>query len=147
YAPWFQDDWKVTRKLTLNFGLRYDLNKPGVERYGRSNRGFDATMVNPANARIDRSKLINGSQIAGGLLIAEEGQAAVNTDKNNFQPRVGFAYSIDDKTVLRGGYGRYYVNPVGAAGGAPGYPANGFSVQTPLVASADGNRTPLPNLL
>jgi Carboxypeptidase regulatory-like domain len=143
YAPWFQDDWKVTRKLTLNFGLRYDLNKPGVERYGRSNAGFDATTVNPANARIDRSKLINGSQIVGGLLFAEEGQAAVKTDKNNFQPRVGFAYSIDDKTVLRGGYGRYYVNPVGAANNAPGYPANGFSVQTPLVASIDGNRKPL----
>jgi Carboxypeptidase regulatory-like domain len=151
-APWFQDDWKVTRRLTLNFGLRYDLNKPGVERYGRSNAGFDTTTVNPANARIDRSKLINGSQIVGGLLFAEEGQAAVKTDKNNFQPRVGFAYSIDDKTVLRGGYGRYYVNPVGAGGGAlgaptPGYPSNGFSVQTPLVASIDGNRTPLPNLL
>jgi Carboxypeptidase regulatory-like domain/TonB dependent receptor len=148
YSPWFQDDWKVTRKLTLNFGLRYDLNKPGVERYNRINRGFDTTTVNPANARIDRSKLINGSQIVGGLLFAEPGQAAVNTDKNNFQPRIGFAYSIDDKTVLRGGYGRYYVNPVGAGGGAtgtptPGYPGNGFSVQTPLIASIDGNRTPL----
>jgi hypothetical protein len=152
YSPWFQDDWKVTRRLTLNFGLRYDLNKPGVERYNRINRGFDTTTVNPANARIDRSKLINGSQIVGGLLFAEEGQAAVNTDKNNFQPRVGFAYSINDKTVLRGGYGRYFVNPVGAGGGGfnsptPGYPSNGFSVQTPLVASIDGNRTPLPNVL
>jgi carboxypeptidase family protein len=143
YAPWFQDDWKVTRKLTLNFGLRLDLNRPGVERYNRINRGFDTTTVNPANARIDRSKLINGSQIVGGLLFAEPGQAAVDTDKNNWQPRVGFAYSIDDKTVLRGGYGRYYVNPVGAAGGAPGYPTNGFSVQTPLVASNNNNLTPL----
>jgi hypothetical protein len=143
YAPWFQDDWKVTRKLTVNFGLRFDLNRPGVERYGRINRGFDTTTVNPANARIDRSRLINGSQIVGGLLFADEGEAAVKTDKNNWQPRVGFAYSIDDKTVLRAGYGRYYVNPVGA----PGYPNNGFSVQTPLVASIDGNRTPLPNLL
>jgi hypothetical protein len=139
YAPWFQDDWKVTRKLTLNFGLRFDLNRPGVERFNRINRGFDTTTVNPANARIDRSKLINGSQIVGGLLFADEGQAAVNTDKNNFQPRVGFAYSIDDKTVLRAGYGRYYVNPVGA----PGYPTNGFSVQTPLIASNDGNRKAL----
>jgi carboxypeptidase family protein len=152
YAPWFQDDWKVTRKLTLNFGLRFDLNRPGVERYNRINRGFDTTTVNPANARIDRSKLINGSQIVGGLLFAEEGQAAVNTDKNNWQPRIGFAYSINDKTVLRGGYGRYYVNPVGAGGGTPGaptpgYPGNGFSVQTPLVASGDGNLTALEDAL
>ncbi len=143
YSPWFQDDWKVTRKLTLNLGLRYDLNKPGVERYARITAGFDTTTVNPANARIDRSKLINGSQIVGGLLFAKDGQAAVKTDKNNIQPRVGFAYSIDDKTVLRGGYGRYYVNPVGA----PGYPNNGFSVQTPFVSTFDGSRTPRPNSL
>ncbi len=143
YSPWFQDDWKITRKLTINLGLRYDLNAPGVERYARINRGFDATTVNPANSRIDRTKLINGSQITGGLLFAQEGQAAVGTDKNNWQPRIGFAYSLTDKTVVRGGYGRYYVNPVGG----PGYPNNGFSIQTPFVASADSNRTPIANSL
>ncbi len=143
YSPWLQDDWKVTRKLTLNFGLRFDLNKPGVERYARISSGFDTTTVNPANARIDRSKLINGSQILGGLLFAEEGEAAVKTDKNNWQPRIGFAYSIDDKTVLRGGYGRYYVNPVGG----PGYPNNGFSITTPFVSTSDQSRTPRPNSL
>lgn len=144
YSPWFQDDWKVTRKLTLNFGLRYDYNAPGVERYNRINRGFDVTTVNPANARIDRSKLINGlTQITGGLLFAADGQAAVKTDKNNFQPRIGFAYSLTDKTVIRGGYGRYYVNPVGA----PGYPNNGFTIQTPFVASSNSNRTPRANSL
>lgn len=143
YSPWIQDDWKITRKLTLNFGLRYDLNMPGVERYSRINRGFDMTTVNPANARIDRSKLINGTQIVGGILFAGDGQAAVDTDKNNWQPRVGFAYSVTDKMVVRGGYGRYYVNPVGA----PGYPNNGFTIQTPFVASADSNRTPRANSL
>lgn len=143
YSPWFQDDWKITRKLTLNLGMRYDLNAPGVERYARINRGFDATTVNPANARIDRTKLIGGSQILGGLLFAQDGQAAVNTDKNNWQPRIGFAYSLNNKTVLRGGYGRYFVNPVGG----PGYPNNGFSIQTPFVASADSNRTPVANSL
>ncbi|MFN8005081.1 MAG: TonB-dependent receptor [Acidobacteriota bacterium] len=143
YAPWFQDDWKVTRKLTLNFGFRYDLNLPGIERYDRLNFGFNTTTVNPANGRIDRTKLINGNQILGGLGFAAKGQAAVESDKNNFQPRVGFAYSITDKTVLRGGYGRYYVNPVGA----PGYPTNGFSIQTPFVSSNDSNRTPIANSL
>ena len=143
YAPWFQDDWKVSRKLTLNFGFRWDLNNPGVERYNRINYGFNATTVNPANARIDRTKLINGNQILGGLGFATDGQAAVNKDNNNFQPRIGFAYKLTDKTVLRGGFGRYYVNPVGA----PGYPNNGFGIQTPFVASADSNRTPVANSL
>lgn len=69
---------------------------------------------------------------------AADGQAAVKTDKNNFQPRIGFAFSLTDKTVIRGGYGRYYVNPVGA----PGYPNNGFTIQTPFVASSNSNRAP-----
>lgn len=142
YAPWFQDDWKITRKLTLNFGLRYDINLPGVERYARINYGFDRTTVNPANARIDRTKLINGTQIVGGLGFAKPGQAAVKSDFNNIQPRFGFAYAWNEKTVIRGGYGRYFVNPVGA----PGYPTNGFSIQTPFVGSTDSGRTPLLNL-
>jgi hypothetical protein len=144
YAPWFQDDWKITRKLTLNFGFRYDVNLPGVERYNRLNYGFNTTTVNPANARIDRTRLINGlTQISGGLGFGAEGQAAVESDWNNVQPRIGFAYSLTQKTVLRGGYGRYYVNPVGA----PGYPANGFSIQTPFVSTSDSNRTPRLNSL
>ena len=143
YAPWFQDDWKVTRKLTINLGFRYDANLPGVERYNRLNYGFDTTTTNPANARINRTQLINGTQIVGGLGFVQDGQAAVKSDYNNLQFRVGFAYNLLDKTVLRGGYGRYFVNPVGA----PGYPTNGFSIQTPFVASADSNRTPVANSL
>lgn len=144
YSPWFQEDWKVSRRLTINLGLRYDWNAPGVERFNRINRGFDPTTVNPANARIDRSKLLNGqTQIVGGLLFAAQGQAAVKTDKNNIQPRIGFALSLNGKTVMRGGYGRYFVNPVGG----PGYPNNGFSLQTPFVSSTDGNRTPVANSL
>ncbi|MBL8188816.1 MAG: TonB-dependent receptor [Acidobacteria bacterium] len=143
YAPWFQDDWKVTRKLTLNLGLRYDANLPGVERYNRLNYDFNTTTVNPSNARIDRTRLINGTQILGGLGFVQDGQAAVKSDYNNIQFRLGFAYNLIEKTVLRGGYGRYFVNPVGA----PGYPTNGFSIQTPFVASADSNRTPIANSL
>lgn len=143
YAPWFQDDWKVSRKLTINLGLRFDANLPGVERYDRLNYGFETSVVNPANSRIDRTRLINGNQIFGGLGFAAKGRAAVNSDWDNIQPRVGFAYSLTGKTVLRAGYGRYYVNPVGA----PGYPTNGFSIQTPFVSTSDSNRTPRPNSL
>ena len=143
YAPWFQDDWKVTRRLTLNFGFRWDANLPGVERYNRLNYDFNATTINPANDRINRSRLLNGDRIFGGLGFVTDGRAAVNSDWNNVQPRIGFAFSMTPKTVLRGGYGRYYVNPVGA----PGYPTNGFSIQTPFVASDNSNRTPLANSL
>jgi hypothetical protein len=146
YAPWIQDDWKLTRRLTINLGFRYDLNMPAVERYNRLNYGFDTTAVNPVTNRVDKSKLPPGvTQLLGGLgFVGVNGnpESPIKFDKNNFQARVGAAFSINDKTVLRGGYGRYFVNPVGA----PGYPTNGFSVQTPFVGSNNGNRTPLFNL-
>lgn len=146
YAPWIQDDWKLTRRLTLNLGFRYDINNPAVERYNRLNFGFDQTTFNPVTNRIDKSKLPPGvTQVNGGLgFVGVNGNpdTPFHLDKNNVQIRLGAAYSLNEKTVLRGGYGRYFVNPVGA----PGYPTNGFSVQTPFVGSNDGGRTALFNL-
>ena len=57
-------------------------------------------------------------------------------DKDNFQLRAGMAYSINEKTVLRAGYGKYYLNPTAQSFN------NGFSLATPVIASNDGNRTP-----
>ena len=146
YAPWIQDDWKVTRRLTLNLGFRYDINQPAVERYNRLNYGFDTSAVNPVTNRVDKTKLPPGvTQLNGGLgFVGVNGNpdTPFGLDKNNVQVRLGAAYSLTEKTVLRGGYGRFFVNPVGA----PGYPTNGFSVQTPFVGSNDGNRTALFNL-
>jgi len=145
YAPWFQDDWKVTRKLTLNLGLRWDFNGPAVERFNRLNYGFDPTAANPVTARVDKSKLLNGANLVGGLgfVGGANGDAPFKYDKTNIQPRVGVAYSLNDKTVVRGGFGRYYLNPVGS----PGYPTNGFSIQTPLIASENNNLNALPDIL
>ena len=58
------------------------------------------------------------------------------------QPRVGFAYRLTNKLVVRGGWGRYYLNP------SNNYiQSTGFSTSTPLVTSLDGGRTPIPNLI
>ena len=118
---------------------------PAVERYNRINYGFNTGLTNPATARIDKTKLLNGAtSILGGLGFAggNNGNSPVKSDKDNFQIRLGAAFSINEKTVIRGGFGRYFVNPIGA----PGYPNNGFSIQTPFVASTDSNRTSLLNL-
>ena len=144
YAPWIQDDWKITRKLTLNLGFRWDLNMPAVERYNRATYGFNPTAANPVTARVDKTKLLNGTNLLGGLgfVGGSNGNTPYKFDKKDFQPRIGFAYSINDKTVLRGGFGRYYLNPTGS----PGFALNGYSIQTPLIASLDNNQTSLLNL-
>jgi hypothetical protein len=90
-----QDDWKVSDALTMNFGVRYDFMTPPYEADNRM-ANFD-----PA---------ADGG--AGALVFAADGsledRALVKPDKNNFAPRVGFVYKLDDRTILRGGYGVFY---------------------------------------
>jgi hypothetical protein len=93
-AFFVQDDWKVNTDLTLNLGLRYDIFTAPTERYDRQGN-FD-----PATRTIQMA----GDNAPGGRDLA-------NTDKNNFGPRIGFAYSglkADKTLVLRGGYGLLY---------------------------------------
>jgi hypothetical protein len=100
-AFFVQDDWKVNPDLTLNLGLRYDVFTAPTERFDRQSN-FD-----PANRTIQMA----GENAPGGRDLA-------NTDKNNFGPRIGFAYSgfKEDRTfVLRGGYGLLYTTDISAA--------------------------------
>ena len=94
-SGYLMDDYRVTRNLTLNLGLRYDVYTPMVEDRNRlANFNFATGLfISPQQARVSRS-------------------GNVVTDHNNFAPRVGFAYTPwdDNKTVLRGGYGVFYDN-------------------------------------
>jgi len=131
-APWVQDDWRVNNKLTLNLGFRIDYNSPVHEEQNRLNYIFDTTILNPVSSRV-------GQPVRGGLTFAGvDGNPDTpwKLDKNNYQGRVGTAYQLNEKTVLRAGYGKYYLNPTGE-----GF-TNGFSLATPLIASNDGGRTP-----
>jgi hypothetical protein len=142
FAPWIQDDWKLTRKLTLNLGLRWDLNGPPREADDRKNYVFDPAPMNPVNARVDRSRF-SDLVLRGGLRFAGvDGSPRTpwTLDKDNIQIRVGTAYQLNDSTVLRAGYGRFYLNPTGTGAN------QGFSIQTTRIASLDGDRTPLYNL-
>ncbi len=90
-SGFFEDDWKATPKLTLNLGLRYDFATPALN---------------------GKNQMANFDPDAGALVFARSGglqsRALVNPNYKNFGPRVGVAYSPDQKTVLRGGYGIYY---------------------------------------
>jgi hypothetical protein len=157
YAIYVQDDWKISKRLTLNLGLRYDIQTGTKERHNYLNRGmcttcvnpitynpvFQANVNNPANiaawtaAGIDPNSL---KTVYGGLEFAgANGQpkSGYNTDWTDIQPRFGFAYQVNDKTVVRGGYGIEYA--VGLEGGT----FFGATVATSYSASLDGF-TPTP---
>lgn len=117
YAPWVQDDWRINKRLTLNLGLRWDFNLPANERFNRLNRGFDTTLVNPADSLIDRKAFPTVPTLRGGLLFAGVNgvsRQSSDTYKKALQPRIGFAYQLTGKLVLRGGWGRSYINPTNA---------------------------------
>jgi hypothetical protein len=143
-APWFQDDWQLGHRLTLNLGVRWDLNTPVTERDDRLNYAFDTASINPVSARINQQQF-PGYQVRGGPTFVDVNgnpPYPYQFDKNNIQPRAGFAYLLNDTTTLRGGYGLYYLNVVSISA------SNGFLVTTPLVTSLDGDRTstyPLSN--
>lgn len=110
-AFFLQDDYKVSQRLTLNLGVRYDLQPARTEVLDRY-RIFVPTASNPeAGGR-------PGAIVNAGTNGVPRG--FIETDKGEFSPRLGFAYSLNDKTVIRGGYGIYYspflYNDFGGAG-------------------------------
>jgi hypothetical protein len=116
-VAFFQDDWQVSRKLTLNYGVRWDYESPPVERFDRQNRGFDYTAKIPYQ--------VPGYDLRGGLLFAGQGaqpRAAFKRDANNLQPRFGLAYKplASKPVVVRGGFGRYFL-PTTEFGGQIGF--------------------------
>lgn len=101
-----QDDWRVSRRLTLNVGLRYELNLPSVD-VNDAIANFDLD-TDPANTRLVLPREEGDSWAARALQAVDYGQ---------FAPRAGFAYSLPgDKTVLRGGAGVFYSNMITVGG-------------------------------
>ena len=148
-APWLQDDWKITKNLTLNLGFRYDVLTAPVDKHDALDIGFNPNIPNAVQAQIPSSAisiLPQTSNLTGGLEFANVNgnpRSPFPTVYHNIQPRVGFAWQPLDRLVVRGGYGLFYTN----------FQNNGmiqqlgFSSNTPLVTSNDGGRTPISNVL
>ena len=138
YAGFIQDDFRVTSKLTLNFGLRYEYESGVHSPNNRFAVGFDATRVNPIQSQVSGITTLGVVEYAG---MNGYGTEAGNPNHDKFGPRAGFAYSIDSKTSIRGGYGLFW-NPFSFNLYAP----IGYTQSTPYVASNDGNATPANSL-
>jgi hypothetical protein len=138
YGFFVQDNWKTTRKLTLNLGLRYDVTLPRTERYNRQNY-FDATVTSPVNGgSITYDNPVTGDPVTaalkGGEVFASGSQRKVYiTDWHDIQPRIGFAYQFADKMVVRGGYGIYYGQSRSGVTGVMPYGSQGFNQYTGVI--------------
>ncbi|MDX1978863.1 MAG: TonB-dependent receptor [Bryobacteraceae bacterium] len=157
---YFQDDWRITSRLTLNIGLRWEYESPITERYNRTIRGYDFTTPNPvsqqAAAAYARSPIpevpASAFSTLGGLQFAGSGgQPATlwKTDRNNLAPRVGLAFQLNRQTVLRAGYGIFY-DVVGVD--RFGVNQGGFNQPTNIIPTLNNGQTyvatvrnPFPN--
>jgi hypothetical protein len=146
-ALYLQDDWKVTRKLTVNVGLRYEIETPITERYNRLLAGFDSTTVNPIAAQAQANYARNpipelpasAFRVLGGATwVGPNDRSPYFGPWHNLLPRAGFAYQLAPKTILRAGYGIYY-NTLGVNTILP--LQTGFAQSTPIQASLDNGQT------
>lgn len=120
FAFYLQDDWKVSSKLTLNLGLRYDVDVPRTERYNQYSF-FDINATSPLQGQIPASACANCGNLKGAMqFVSADNRHQTPTDRNNWGPRFGFAYSIKQKTVLRGAYGIAYAPSAIQAAGTSG---------------------------
>lgn len=153
WAVFFQDDWKITSRFTLNLGLRYDIQFGLYEIHNRLNRDWDFSTVQPTSnavlARWNQLRATNATMpappqaLVGGMTFAGVGgepRRVYNPDLTNIQPRLGFAYNFVSKTVMRGGFGIFHRTAT------QNNVANGFSIGTPYINTLTASQFPSSGL-
>jgi hypothetical protein len=144
-ALYFGDNWKITTRLTLNLGLRYELQGPWSERFDKM------TYFNPsvANSSVTGCSGVPGSPCPGDLFLVKTGvndtRNNLPLDKKQFSPRIGFAYGLNQKTVIRAGYGMFYIPNYVSFGTNP-YVDPVSSATSNFFASNNGGFTPFSTL-
>jgi hypothetical protein len=142
YAPYVQDDWKLTPNLTLNLGVRYDIQPDDVERHNRADYAFNTSTPNPVDATLPFTTLATGAAVrdlGGVTFLGVNGnpRQLFSTNFTEIQPRVGFAWSPRNDLVIRGGIGEMF--QMNDAYGI----LQGFSTTTNYVNSPNGGLTPI----
>jgi hypothetical protein len=158
-GSFLQDDWRVTPRLTLNLGLRFDIDTPFEEKLGRTVNGFNPfANINYAAAPTFTPVTVTSNGVtytassintSGGLTFPGASNGAVYaTNGGFFSPRFGFSYGLNDKTVVRGGFG-VFVMPEGLSNlsAAGSYSSSaisnseGFSAATTYLATTNNYQT------
>jgi hypothetical protein len=139
YAFYALDEFHVTPKLTLTYGLRYSLEMPDSEGHNQF-QYLDLTSASPLSGKTSLGTLTGGPGFVGANGV---GSHISTTQFNNFDPRVGLAYRLNDKTVVRGGMGIFHaptflwLSPI---------PSQGYSEPTTSIAAQPNGVTPLFNM-
>ena len=149
YSLYFQDDWKVSRKLTVTLGLRYEYEGPLTERFNRSVSDYDFSAPNPIETAAranyaqnpipeippDRFRVLGGLRFAG---VGGLPRGAYEADSNNLMPRIGLAWTPKRNMVIRAGYGVFF----GYLGQRRGdVIQSGFSQRTEIIPTLDDGLT------
>ena len=140
---YFQDDLRVTNRLTVNVGVRYEYETGISERNNHMLVGFNQSQLNPIAAALPAN---SGVTPNGVVMFAGQGgnpTTSGNPPNHKFGPRIGFAYQLNSKTTLRGGWGIFYAPTFFGVDAAT---APGFVQVTSYVASNNGNQTPANSL-
>jgi hypothetical protein len=145
YGAYIQDDWKVNDRFTLNLGLRYDVDIPRTERYNRMET-FNTGIASPLAASSGLTGLTGGVVFSG---VDGASRRQFQPQWTNFGPRLGLAYQLESKTVVRAAFGMFFGPSMRAASGTVGN--EGFSASTTYTGSPNGLtpsvylRNPFPN--
>ena len=133
FGGYAQDDWRITSRLTLNLGVRYDYETPRTERFDRMNY-FDPEARSPLADVVPSLPNLRG----GLVFVGTDGNSRwqFEPDRNNIAPRLGGAFEIDSKTVVRAGYAHLYGPSYQQANGTVG--PFGFRTENLWVATIDG---------
>jgi hypothetical protein len=133
---YLQDDWKASRKLTINLGLRYEFQQAPTYRHNTSEY-FDPNLVNPIGATLAAGAF--GQALKGTVVFASPDHRGVyDTKWLSLAPRGGFTYSVTPKFVLRAGYGVFYPPSAYLTNNS----TDGFSTSTSIVGEVSGSRVP-----
>jgi hypothetical protein len=152
YGTFVQDNFKVTPKLTLNVGLRYELSLPRTERFNRMN-WLDPNAASPlqltaaqlataqANNLPSQALQTLGSLHGIEVFASPHDRSNYYADYKDIQPRFGFAYQLPHTFVVRGGYGIYFSTPRNGASGTGPWGFQGFNIQPPWLTTLNIDHT------